>query len=168
MLKINPPDYKFCPFCGKILASKLEEGHTFKHCQNCNWTYYPHVGAAACGVAIRNGKVLLVKRARDPYKDTWMFPAGFVSFGEHPQDTVVREVREETGYQAKVIRLIDVVQVDDDPRSLGHFGFFYEVTVTGNIKPTDKEENSDIGWFNLQNLPHIGWHGHQNIIKKLK
>lgn len=89
--------------------------------------------------------------ARNPHEDTWMFPAGFVSFGEHPKETVVRELQEETGLNAKVVKLIDVIQVDDDPRSLGHFGFFYAVTVTGKIKPTDKEENS-----------------HQQIIKQLE
>jgi 8-oxo-dGTP diphosphatase len=167
MLNIEPPEYLYCPFCGNKLGLKVVDGKKFKYCRECDWTYYPHVGAAACGVAIRKGKVLLVKRARDPYRNTWMFPAGFVNFGEHPEDTILREVNEETGLKAKIIKLLEVEQVDDDPRSMGHFGFFYLVKVRGNIKPKDKIENSDIGWFSLKRLPIIGWHGHKRVLKML-
>lgn len=167
MLEITPPDYKYCPFCGNELRIRLADGKNFKHCQGCNWTYYPHVGAAASGVAVRDGGVLLVKRARDPYKGTWMFPAGFVSFGEHPKDTIIREIEEETGYKAKIIKLLDVEQVDDDPRNIGHFCFFYKVSLKGEMKLADREENTDLGWFDLKKLPVIGWHSHQKIIKGL-
>ena len=167
MLNIKPPKYSFCPFCGNKLGLTVVDRTNFKHCQGCNWTYYPHIGAAACGVAVRGKKVLLVKRAREPYKDTWMLPAGYVSYGEHPKDTVVREIAEETGYKAMVIKLLNIEQVGDDPRSIGHFGFFYQVNLEGKIKPADKEENSEIDWFDLKNLPPVGWHGHKNILKQL-
>ncbi len=167
MLEIRPPEYKFCPFCGNELDEVLMEGRQFKHCEKDNWTYFPHVGQAACGVAVRDGKVLLVKRAREPYKGSWMFPAGFVSFGEHPSETVVRELEEETGYKAKVIKLLDIIQVDDDPRSMGHFGFFYDVSLSGEMILNDKEENLDIDWFDLNDLPEIGWHSHKQILSRL-
>jgi hypothetical protein len=51
---------------------------------------------------------------------------------------------------------------------MGHFGFFYLVKVKGELKPVDKEENSDIGWFDLKKLPKIGWHGHIKMLLKLK
>lgn len=166
MQNIKPPDYKYCPFCANPIGTIVLEEKLFKHCEVCNWTYFPHVAAAANGLAIREGKVLLVKRARAPYKDTWMMPAGFVSFGEHPEETVVREFKEETGYEAKVIKLVDIIQVEDDPRSMGHFAFFYEIFVTGEMGIIDKEENSDINWFELSALPKIGWHTHIKILEK--
>jgi ADP-ribose pyrophosphatase YjhB (NUDIX family) len=168
MLDISPPDYKFCPFCGSGLEDKDEERRRYKYCHKCNWIYYPHVAASAGGVAIQNGRVLLVKRAREPYKDTWMVPAGFVSFGEHPEETVVREVKEETGLSAKVIKLLRVYQVDDDPRNMGHFAFMYEVEASGQIKIQDTEENQEAGWFELNNLPPIGWKGHQELLNSLR
>lgn len=90
-----------------------------------------------------------------------------MSYGEHPEDTVIRETEEETGLKTKIVRLLSVEQVDDDPRSMGHFGFFYKIKVKGKLKPIDKEENSEIGWFDLKELPKIGWHGHQKMLKKL-
>lgn len=167
MINLKPPKYLFCPFCGNNLKSKIIDKNGFKYCQNCDWVYYPHVGAASCGVAIKNNKVLLVKRAREPYKNTWMFPAGFISYGEHPEDTVIREMKEETGLDAKILRLLSVEQVDDDPRSMGHFGFFYQVKVKGKFKLVDKEENGEVGWFDLHKLPKIGWHGHIKMLKEL-
>jgi len=101
MLKIKPPNYQFCPFCGKKLEIKDEEGEKRKFCSSCNWTYYPHVHSAVAAVIVSQGKALMVKRAREPFKDTWMFPAGFVDFGEHPLETLKREVKEETGLKVE-------------------------------------------------------------------
>lgn len=82
------------------------------------------MAASAEAIIIKNGKVLLVKRAREPYKGTWMFPAGFIDFGEHPTETITREVSEETGLKLKKAELFKVLQSEDDPRSPGHFLFF--------------------------------------------
>lgn len=168
MLKIKPPNYQFCPFCGEKLEVKKEEEKERKFCAKCNWTYYPHVACTVGAVIIRGGKVLLVKRKREPYKGTWMFPAGFIDFGEHPEETLRREVSEETGLRLKNAVLFKVMQSKDDPRSPGHFLFFYKVTVSGSKLKTDKEENQGIGWFDLKNPPEIGWKSHKYIMKMLQ
>lgn len=168
MLKIKPPNYQFCPFCGKKLEIRIEEEHERKFCKGCRWTYYPHVAAAAGAIITRRGKVLMVKRGREPYKGTWMFPAGFIDFGEHPEETVAREVREETGLKMKKATFFKVVQSGDDPRSPGHFMFFYKATVSGNKPKTDKEENQGIGWFDIKNPPKIGWKWHKYVMRLLK
>lgn len=167
MLKTEPPNYRFCPFCGRKLENKIEEERKRKFCSPCNWTYYPHVAGSAAAIIIRGQKILLVKRNREPYKNTWMFPAGFIDFGEHPQETLVREVKEETGLKVKSIKLFKVLQSEDDPRSPGHFLFFYEVEVAGGKLKTDNEENQDIGWYDIKNPPIIGWKSHRQIIKLL-
>lgn len=168
MLKIRPPNFKFCPFCGQKLSFRSEEGRRRKFCAPCHWTYYPHVSAAAAAVIVRRGKVLLVKRSRTPYKNTWMFPAGFIDFGEHPLETLSREIREETGLKLKEAKFIEVVQTKDDPRSPGHFCFFFKATVLGKKIKTDEEENSAIDWFDLKKLPKIGWQSHQYILRKVR
>ena len=168
MLKIKPPDYQFCPFCGKKLKTRIEEQKERKYCSSCHWTYYPRVAQAAAAVIVRKGKVLLVQRKREPYKGTWMFPAGFVDFGEHPLETVVREVKEETGLNVKQGKLIEFFQNKDDTRDPGHLTFFYQVVADGQKIKTDKEENQDIGWFDIQKPPKIGWKNHQKIMKFLQ
>lgn len=168
MLKIKPPDYKFCPFCSRRLQTRPYEGHKIKFCPVCRWTYYPHVAASVAAVIIKNGQALMVQRKREPYKSTWMFPAGFIEFGEHPLETLAREVKEETGLKVKKAILIKIFQSDDDPRSLGHFMLFYKVTTLGVKIKTDQEENIGIAWFDLKKPPEIGWHAHQQILKLLQ
>jgi 8-oxo-dGTP diphosphatase len=55
---------------------------------------------AAGGILERNGEILLVQRPR--YQD-WSLPKGKLDRGETPLQAAVREVREETGYRAKVL-----------------------------------------------------------------
>jgi len=85
MIKIKPPNYKYCPFCGGRLSIKEEDGEARKFCPSCFWVYYPHVGGSVLAVAMKKNKILLAKRARDPFKGTWMMPAGFIEYGEHPE-----------------------------------------------------------------------------------
>lgn len=169
MLDIKPPEFKFCPFCGKDLQIKLEEGKERKFCPDDKWTYYPHVGAAAGGVAIKDGKVLMVKRGREPFKGKWMFPAGFIDYGEHPLEAVKREFKEETGLLVTSGKLLDVVQVDDDPRESGHYNFFYlvEFEDRGEVH-TDEEENEEIAWLDLNSEIDMSFNGHKKILEMIR
>lgn len=169
MFKIKPPDYKFCPLCGtELILKKDVDKKDRKNCPKCGWVYYPHVGSSSNAVIINNGKVLMVKRGREPYKDTWMFPAGFANFGEHPEETLEREAKEEANINIKDIKLIEILQSTDDPRLPGHFTFFYKAKPVGSIKNLDRKENKSIGWFSIDNPPKIGWKGHKLIMKKLQ
>jgi len=168
MLKIKPPNYQFCPFCAKLLQIRIEEGKERKYCSSCKWTYYPRVGQSAGAVIIKDNKVLLVQRKREPYKGTWMFPAGFVDFDEHPIETIRREVREETGLTVKKVCLMNIFQSEDDTRAPGHLSIFYRVEVLDGHLKNDNKENQDIGWFDIQKPPKIGWKNHQKIMKFLQ
>ncbi|OGM02616.1 hypothetical protein A2115_01220 [Candidatus Woesebacteria bacterium GWA1_41_8] len=169
MLNIKPPEYLFCPLCGTELSIKKDiDDEKRKMCPKCDWIYYPHVSTTSCGIIIRKGRVLLVKRAREPYKNKWMFPAGFVQYGEHPKEALVREVKEETNLAVKNPKLIAILQSTEDPRAPGHFMFFYKVEAKGILKSNDWVENSDIGWFDINNPPKIGWRSHKLMLKKLQ
>lgn len=126
------------------------------------------MAAAVGAIIVSNGKVLMVKRKRNPHRGTWMFPAGFVEFGEHPEDTLIREVKEETGLKVREYKYFSLLQSPDDPRSPGHFSIFYRVTdYTGEII-NDVKENLRIQWFPISNLPSIGWESHNQVSKKLQ
>lgn len=56
---------------------------------------------------IPSGRLILVRQYRPPVDGMVIeFPAGLVNPGESPEETAVRELREETGYRGKLIRLI--------------------------------------------------------------
>ncbi|NWF87595.1 NUDIX hydrolase [Candidatus Bathyarchaeota archaeon] len=67
----------------------------------------PIVGVGA--IIICNGQILLEKRKNEPGKGKWSIPGGLVDLGESLEQTVIREVKEETGLQVKKPKLIDVV-----------------------------------------------------------
>ncbi len=65
----------------------------------------------AVGVVCFRGpdEVLLIKRARPPLAGKWSIPGGKVELGEPHQATALRELYEETGVDAELIGLIDIV-----------------------------------------------------------
>jgi mutator protein MutT len=67
----------------------------------------PVVGVGA--IIIRNGEILIEKRKSEPGKGKWSVPGGLVELGENTTETVIREVKEETGLDVEKPELIDVV-----------------------------------------------------------
>jgi len=165
--KIQPPNYQHCPFCGDSLQVKIQEDQERKFCPACAWTYYPKVSTAAGAIIVQDGQVLLVQRAREPYKGTWMLPSGFVDYGEHPADCVVREVREETGLGVTHTEFYGIYQQWDDMREPGHFYLVYRAEVLAGTLTNDPDENLALAWFPLDDLPEIGWESHRQVLGEI-
>lgn len=60
--------------------------------------------AVSAGI-FRDGKILLVRRAREPAKGVYTFPGGRVEFGESLVEALAREIREETGLVIDIVGL---------------------------------------------------------------
>jgi 8-oxo-dGTP diphosphatase len=86
---------------------------------------YPDGPIVSIGAIImQNGKILLEKRKNDPGRDKWSIPGGIVELGENPEQTVIREVHEETGLVVDSPELIDVVNsvsLDESGKVKYHF-----------------------------------------------
>ncbi len=71
---------------------------------------YPDRPFVGVGVAVfRGDEVLLVKRAKPPVSDRWSIPGGAQELGETVREAALRELHEETGLEARIAGLIDVV-----------------------------------------------------------
>jgi len=66
----------------------------------------PVVGVG--GVVVRDGRVLLIRRGKQPLYGRWVVPGGTVELGESLGQALVREMREETGLEVEPIELITV------------------------------------------------------------
>lgn len=60
-------------------------------------------------VCLRDGEVLLIRRGREPRMGEWSLPGGRIEPGERAMDAALRELREETGVEAEILGLVDVV-----------------------------------------------------------
>jgi 8-oxo-dGTP diphosphatase len=94
----------------------------------------------AYGICINNGMILVILKAKGPYKGRYDLPGGGVEFGESPAEAVVREFLEETGTPVLVKDIVGAFSrvskfVSDTGThmvELHHMGFLYVVT---RIKP---------------------------------
>lgn len=80
---------------------------------------YPDRPIAGVGVVVlREDRVLMIRRGREPRMGQWSIPGGKQEVGETWRETAIREVREETGVEIEVIGIVDVVDAivrDGDP-----------------------------------------------------
>lgn len=68
----------------------------------------------AVSVALfRGDEVLLVLRGKPPFADLWSLPGGRVEFGERLEDAARRELREETGVEAKALAFVRLHEAID-------------------------------------------------------
>src|SRR2546428_3070319 len=65
-----------------------------------------HPSVAVDGIVLQDGKLVAVRRKNEPYRGMPALPGGFVELGETTVEAVVREVREETGLETRVKRLV--------------------------------------------------------------
>jgi ADP-ribose pyrophosphatase YjhB (NUDIX family) len=112
----------------------------------------PYVGV---GIVVFRGKdVLLVKRG-----DRWSIPGGAQELGETVRETALRELKEETCVDARLLGLIDVVdgiQRDPDGRVRFHYTLvdFAAEWVAGEAAPAS--DVSELKWFELAGLDALG------------
>lgn len=115
-------------------------------------------------------KVLLIKRKKDPFAGKYAIPGGFLDMDENPETGARRELEEETGL--KVEHLYQVAafgEVNRDPRgriiSIAHYAFWK------NAEPSllrAADDASEIGTFDVFNLPSLAFDHHQIIEAALR
>lgn len=88
--------FRFCPKCGS--KRFMDHNEKSKKCADCGFVYYFNSSAAVVAVIEnREGEILVARRAKDPAKDTFDLPGGFIDMHETAEEAVAREIKEETG-----------------------------------------------------------------------
>lgn len=106
------------------------------------------------------GGVILVKRKNAP--EGWAFPGGFVDYGETLEDAAVREAREETGLEIRLIRQFhSYSDPGRDPRQHTITTVFI-AEADGEAKAGD--DAGGLGVFNANSLPENIAFDHKQIL----
>lgn len=106
----------------------------------------------AAAVIVRDGLVLLGRRARPPFQGMWEVPGGFVERGEHPTHAAVREVREELGIPITLTGLVGTY-IEQSARGEALQVTVYAATTDAEVAVPDPAEVSGWAWFAPEDLP---------------
>jgi len=136
------------------------------------YTYeYPHFALTVDAILLNNSdqglKVLLIRRARDPFKDCWAFPGGYVDIDELTENAVYRELSEETNVSNVKLKRFDVFDaIDRDPRERTVSVAYYDIinSLEDSIKAGDDAKEAK--WFSVNDLPKLAF-DHAIILEKL-
>lgn len=100
---------------------------------------------------IRRGGQLLLARQRTM---SWLFlPGGHVEPGERVEVALVREIAEELGTEAKIVRFVGVVEHGyiEDGTSHHELNLVFEVAITGT-EPVSREDHLEFHWLPIDQL----------------
>jgi 8-oxo-dGTP diphosphatase len=101
------------------------------------------------GMCIESDKVLLVKGSRGLNEGRWSLPGGFLRFGETPEEGVLREIREEVGAEARILRFAGVHGKLGQKTGLHWIMLFYRTVLLGAPHP-DPDEIAEARYVPLE------------------
>ncbi len=123
---------------------------------------YPHP-AVTVDIAIfsvRNDtlKVLLIKRALEPFQGEWALPGGFVAMDESLEEAARRELEEETGVSGVYLeQLYTFGQPDRDPRERVITVAHYALIPSDRLELRAATDAEGVSWFGIDELPELAF-----------
>ena len=116
----------------------------------------PLVGVGA--IIIKDGRVVLVKRAHPPIQGQWSIPGGVLEVGEFVREAAIREAREETGLTVEpgeLLGVYDRILRDDRKRVQYHYLLvdFLCRPVGGQLQAAT--DAAEVRWFTREQLPAL-------------
>jgi ADP-ribose pyrophosphatase YjhB (NUDIX family) len=103
---------------------------------------------AAYGLVVDDRRrVLLVRASRSAsVPGVWYPPGGGVEYGEHPEQAVLRELREETGYTGRVVELVTVLSDTTDAVHTIRLIYRLEV-ISGDLRDEAEGSSDRAAWI---------------------
>lgn len=150
-----PGPHHFCPRCGGRLALQPHADALTPLCTVCGRWHFTNAKPCAGVLVVRAGAVLLIRRKFAPFQGYWDIPGGFLEPEELPEIGAIRETREETGLEVRLLDFLgfymDVYEYQDEAYPILNIYFVGEAPG----EPRAGDDADDYGWFPLDALPEL-------------
>jgi 8-oxo-dGTP diphosphatase len=151
--------WRVCPICSGGVQLTVGEPGAQPHLQctgECGKEWYANPKPTANVLAERadDGRLLLVRRGRDPFQGRWDIPGGFVEDGEEASDAALRELQEETGLSVLFTGFVGVFgdRYGGD-RGEHTCNLFWRGVVDEPDAAQAASDVSELAWFERTELP---------------
>jgi ADP-ribose pyrophosphatase YjhB (NUDIX family) len=140
---------QFCSGCGTRL-----EAPPPTTCSACGRRHWRNAKPGAAALAVRHGRLLLVRRALHPWRGAWCAPSGFCDGDEHPILTAERETLEEAGVCVRVTGFLGIwTSPYGDDGETAAVAYYHAEPVDSPAVAPDAAEVSEVAWFAWDELP---------------
>ena len=145
--------FKYCPVCGSpqfVISTEKS-----KKCNDCGFEYFFNPSSAVVAFITNDkGELLVERRKKEPAKGTLDLPGGFSDLHEIVEESVIREIKEETNLEVTELRYLfslpNVYRYSEmDIHTLDMF-FICKVCDFSNLKAMD--DASDCMWIAPHNI----------------
>ncbi len=158
-------EYRYCPICGNILKVGIFNGKERKHCPHCAFINYKNPLPSVGAIAVKEDKVLLIKRGIEPGKGIWAPPSGFMELGETPEEAVLRELKEETGMSGRVKRLLGIYR--EITSIYGDILVIVYLVILNKGEIVAGDDAEDAKFFDIDKLPDLHFNCFRKAIEKI-
>ena len=116
-------------------------------------------------IILYNKKIVLIKRKNPPYENYYALPGGFVEKGETVEQALIREVKEETGLDVDILKLVGVYSDPKrDPRGRV-VSLCYLTKANGKLAPASDAVETTL--FDISEVPELAF-DHEQMMADAK
>lgn len=143
----------FCSDCGAKVCLQAVAGEDRQRyvCTGCGKTHYQSPNVLVATYICVGQKVLWIRRGIPPAVGKWAMPGGFMENDETPEAAAAREIREETGIDVPVEKMMLVSVSTILHMAQTHLVF--RCHLDEKPIPRKTEEAIEFGWFGAEDLP---------------
>lgn len=143
---------------------ELRFGQQRPVCPGCGFIYFADPKVAVAALIQQDGRVLLVRRANEPFRGLWTLPAGFVNAGEDPAQAAARECLEESGLVVTITGILDIHAGREHARGSDFIIFYRGLPTGGTLQAGDDADAAD--WFERSSLPELAFKSTKLILER--
>lgn len=150
--ELRPDTLRFCPLCGAGLVVRIvqPDGRPHPVCVGCAFVFYLQPKVVAGTLPVRDGRVLLTRRAIEPARGLWTFPGGYVDWGEDVREAARRETLEEVRMPVRPEDLLGLYSYAGSPVVV----VVFLAAVPDGVEPfPSPEEVTETAYFGPAEIP---------------